>query len=140
MPLHILALLVVFGLAAIIAAVHFSGGSRNIPPMTAEQACERFMQDHQTFDLADCHVADDGRTALIFAKDRGQGGLVLQMGDRLVTRRLGPELLTSVTEIDNGLHLALQDFTLPRATIFLATQANRQALAQRLEPLTGGTA
>ena len=80
MPLHILALLVVFGLAAIIAAVHFSGGSRAIAPMTAEQARERFMQDHQTFDLAYCHVADDGRTALIFSSDPGQWSVVLQMG------------------------------------------------------------
>lgn len=137
MPLHILAILVVVGLTVIIAAVHFSGGSRAIAPMTAELAKSRFLQDHQTFDLADCHVADDGRTALIFSRDPQQGGVVLQMGDKLVTRRLDGGVFAALAQSDDGLHLSLKDFTMPKISVALAEEGNRTTLAQRLRPLTG---
>jgi hypothetical protein len=136
MPLHILALLVVVGLAAIIAAVHFSGGSRAIAPMTEAQARQRFMDDHQTFEVADCHVADDGRTALVFGVEPGQGGVVLQMGDRLVTRRLGPDFVAAISQTSAGLDLALRDFTLPKMFIALANANDRTALIERLHPMT----
>ena len=140
MPLHILAILVVVGLAVIIAAVHFSGGSRAIAPMTAEQAKQRFMQDHQTFDLVDCHVADDGRTALVFSSDPRQGGVVLQMGDKLVTRRLDPALIASLVPSQKGLQLSLRDFTLPKVSIALSQENDRSVLADRLQRLTGEAA
>ena len=140
MPLHILAILVVVGLTVIIAAVHFSGGSRAIAPLTAEQAMQRFKQDHQTFDLADCHVSDDGRTALVFAKDPNQGGLVLQMGDKLVTRKLDQGLVSALVRTDDGIQLALKDFTLPKVSISLAKEHERNVLADRLRPLTGEVA
>lgn len=137
MPLHILAILVVVGLTVIIAAVHFSGGSRAIAPLTAEQAMQRFSQDHQTFDAAECFVADDGRTALVFANDKKQGGLVLQMGDKLVTRKLEPSVFSALVASQDGLHLSLRDFTLPGVSISMSQENERSAAAQRLRPLLG---
>lgn len=135
MPLHILAILVVVGLTVIIAAVHFSGGSREIAPLTADQATLRFKQDHQTFDLAECIVADDGRTAVVFSSDRKQGGLVLQMGDKLVTRKLDAPVFYGLAATQNGLQLSLRDFTLPKVSIALIKEEERSALAERLESL-----
>ena len=63
MPLHILALLVIVGLAAIISAIHFSGGSRAVAPMTAELAMQRFCEDHQMTRMTECVLAEDGSQA-----------------------------------------------------------------------------
>ena len=72
---------------------------------------------------------------MVFSAEPRQAGVVLQMGDRLVTRRLGPELLADIRDTGDGLQLTLKDFTLPRVAIVLADEAVRSDLGQRLKSI-----
>lgn len=139
MPLHILALLVIVGLAAIISAIHFSGGSRAVAPMTADQAMMRFCQDHQMTRITNCVLADDGKSAIVTSDRAQEVGLVLQLGDKLVTRRLSADLLAAVDDTPEGLALKLKDFTLPTVLVRLSSAAAKAKCLQLFEALNGET-
>ena len=139
MPLHILALLVIVGLAAIISAIHFSGGSRAVAPMTAEQAMQRFCEDHQMTHMTECILAEDGRSAIVFSDLAQEVGLVLQLGDKLVTRKLSADLLSQVDDSPDGLALKLNDFTLPTVLVRLSSAAAKEKCLKLFEALDGET-
>jgi hypothetical protein len=113
MPLEILAVMVVAGLALVIGAVHFSGMSRPARIGDAEVARARFLVDYPGEQTGEIAVSDDGRAAFI-ALGGGRTGLVHAIGARYVTRILQPQAVRAVNcDGSGGLALRLRDFTLP---------------------------
>ncbi|MEE9315099.1 MAG: hypothetical protein V3V02_10665 [Rhizobiaceae bacterium] len=117
MPLHILAILVVFGLAVIIGAVHFAGGSKLVPPLTSAIAIERFSIDFPNYQVSDSITAEDGKSVLLLSDKTKSAGLVVQMGNRALTRLITAKRLSEVSLDEEGLNITLRDFTLPNVTL-----------------------
>ncbi len=113
MPLHVLAILVVFGLAAIIGVVHFSGGSKDVLPLSVASAMARFVIDFPEFKISDGIASEDGKCVLLLSENSDRAGLVVQMGCKSLTRLVSTETLSGIVLDDSGLEIALRDFTLP---------------------------
>lgn len=72
-------------------------------------------QDHigVRFDDESVVVATDHLSAFAFSDDHVRLGLVVAMGDRLVTRLVGPEEIGAITSHGDNQRLMLKDWTLP---------------------------
>ncbi len=114
MPLYILAVLVVFGLAVIIGAVHFSGGSKEVTPLTVATATARLATDFPDFNISDSVISKDGKSALLLSDHSDEAGLVVQMGNKSLTRLISNVTLSGIELKDTGLTILLYDFTLPQ--------------------------
>ncbi len=129
-----LAALVVVGVGLIVAAIHFTGGSRGASIASAEQALARFAADYPKERAVDVVVTVDARSALLEMAD-GRTGLVHAVGAKFLTRILGPDDVVSVTNgKDAVLSVRFRDFTFPRARFAFATPAE----AARVEALLTG--
>lgn len=90
---------------------------------------------HQDFfdDHVDAVLLDAPRRhALLLLDDKKAAGLVLALGDKLVTRRLDGDLLNTV-EIDGiRWHLGLDDLVLPSVTLIFDANTAGSAVAEEL--------
>ncbi len=77
-------------------------------------------------------LGQDGQCALVLMAD-GAPALVRAMGDRMVVRRLTPDLVKTVSGAEAVLDLKLRDFTWPRARMVFenaTARANAQSLIE----------
>ena len=139
MPLHILAILVVFGLAIIIGAVHFAGGSQAVSPLEAESAAKRFSLDYPDFKISETSVSKDGKTVLLFSNATPRIGLVVQMGNRSLTRLISRKTLKRVELKNDGLEISIRDFTLPKVQVSAEQIDDLHILENHLDQLIGET-
>jgi hypothetical protein len=115
-------LLSLAGVLVVIALTWAVGWGRAAKIASLDQAAERFHADFPAAEIKAGAVAADGSAALL---DLGDAlGLVMVLGDELVTRKLRPRDI-AVAPGDNGLTLTLADPTLPR--VRLALQADDAA-------------
>ncbi|MEL6883650.1 MAG: hypothetical protein AAFY39_10510 [Pseudomonadota bacterium] len=115
MPLHILLILVVGGIAGIALALHLLGLSR-ATPLTEDTARAAWLRHWPDDAVHSVHVTQDGRAARVEAR---QGrGILWQFGADTCARRLtGAE----VTRIVKGrVDLRLGDYTAPRVRLALS--------------------
>ena len=114
MPLHILLILVVGGIAGIALALHLLGLTAASPmtPATARTAWLRAFPDDR---IADVAVTSDGRAARI-ETDLGRG-IVWQMGADTCARRLHGDEEAHARR--GRVTLYLKDYAAPRVTLTL---------------------
>ncbi len=124
MPLEFLAIMVAFGLALVIGAVHFSGLSRPARLANAGQARARFLLDYPDETIGDIVLGKDGKAAFISLTGR-RIGLVHAIGDRFVTRILERRVVRAIEhEGGEALVLKLDDFTLPKERAVFSNAAD----------------
>lgn len=139
MPLSILAIVVALGLVAIIAVVHFAGGSRPVAALSEDAAMASMALEHSAFQPQHSVLCDRGRTALVFGtpqlpdEPKCVFGVVVQRGRKLVRRLITPEMIAGLTTQNGVIHLRLRDFTLPQITLALADDAARAACFETLD-------
>ncbi|WP_071673388.1 hypothetical protein [Nioella nitratireducens] len=118
MPLHILIILVVGGIAGIAMLTHVFGLSKPLRFETDEQARAAWLRSWPEDRITDIHLAPDGTAALI-ETDHGPG-VVFPMGaDSSGHRMTGAE----ARETASGLRLTFHDFGTPRLDVCLPPEA-----------------
>ena len=106
MNLPILVLIVVVGIALVVAAVHFSGGSALARIDDERQAIARFNADFPEDEIEQVWRAENGMTAVL--SFRSGAGIVRAVGDKLITRRL-PDHAASVSRTGRELTIKLNE-------------------------------
>jgi hypothetical protein len=115
MSLPVLAALVVIGVGMIVAAIHFTGGSRIASIDKPEDARERFAIDYPSLAIVGTHVTLDRRSAFLEIAD-GSMGLVHAVGARFLTRLYRPADVASLRRSgQTAILIRFSDFTFPGA-------------------------
>lgn len=119
MPLEILLILVVVGIAAIAALLHLTGRSkqRNMNSDDARAQWQRHFPDDRILDIT---LGHDGHAAIV-ETDRGPG-LLWAMGTDTVGRRLQE---FDLAEEASGLRIVFHDFSAPKVTLKLNKDETR---------------
>lgn len=113
MPLPVLLVLVVGGIAAIAVLLHLTGRSQALV-MSPEMALAAWARHFPGDDTVEALVTPDGHAALVLT--RQGNGLLWAMGADTVARRLRDFDLIETAE---GLTILFHDFTAPRVTLRL---------------------
>jgi hypothetical protein len=117
MPLPLLVVIVVVGIAAVVFAVHMTGGSRSVTLRDEAAARERFAVDHPEIAVTRVWLTAD-RTAAVLDLGGGTAGLVHAIGGKFLTRIVGAEDLAGAPRASGDrLALRLRDFTWPGAVL-----------------------
>lgn len=111
MPLHILAPMVVLGLALVIGAAWWSDRHKRHRALTVKDYQERFLIDFPNEQVLDCMVAAKGEGAVLRLHRRDRLGLVFTMGQNQSTRLLEPALVREIRLSTDRLDLVLNDFS-----------------------------
>ena len=132
MSLPLLVVIVVFGIALTVLAVHFTGGSKTATLASADQALDRFAEDFPD-DLATAvRLTADGRTAFLDLA-RGRIGIVHGIGDCFLTRIVTPGDVVALTADDPAtILLRLDDFTWKGGRFTFATAGDARAVVAEL--------
>lgn len=130
MSLPVLAALVVIGVGMIVAAIHFTGGSRGASIEEPEDARERFAIDFPNLAIVRTHVTLDRRSAFLEIAD-GRIGLVHAVGAKFLTRLYGPVDVASLRRSgQTAILIRFSDFTFPGARFEFESSANADRVAQ----------
>lgn len=130
MSLPVLAALVVVGVGMIVAAIHFTGGSRGASLDTPGAARERFAIDFPNLAIGRTHVTLDRRSAFLELAD-GRIGLVHAVGARFLTRLYGPMDVASLRRSGpSAILIRFSDFTFPGARFEFENAADADRVAQ----------
>jgi len=132
MSLPVLAALVVIGVGMIVAAIHFTGGSRAASLDTPDAARGRFAIDYPNLAIGRVHVTLDRRSAFLEVADGGVG-LVHAIGAKFLTRLYGPADVTSLRRSgQSAILVRFSDFTFPGARFEFENSADADRVAQIL--------
>lgn len=116
MPLNVLLLLVVFGIAAIAVILHLLGKSSR-PALTSDSAREAWLRHFPEDTVTEVHVAQAGYVALIDT-DSGEG-LVWTMGADTVARKLQD---VRIDDKDTHLRVRFTDFAAAQVRLVLTPE------------------
>ena len=132
MDLTVLVILVAGGIAAIVAAVHLTGGSETARLADAEAAVARFRLDHPEAEIGRVHLANAGQAAFLELADGGTG-IVQAFGAHFLTRIVSDADVRSLERpLDSRLVLRLNDLTWPGGTFDFTDADSAEAVAARL--------
>ena len=132
MSLPFLVAMVVAGISAIVAAVHFTGGTRRVRLGGPEEAVKRFREDFADEPVAAVRLTASGDAAFLELAD-GRTGLVHSFGDRFLTRIISPaDVVTCQRVGDAGVALRIADFTFSGGIYHFADATKAEAVAHRL--------
>lgn len=135
MGLTLLVILVVGGIAAIVLAVHLTGGSRTARLADAAQARARFAEDFPDHAVRAVRLAGDGETAFLALGD-GRTGIVQAFGDRFLTRVLAARDIAGLEKPDAvTVSVRLRDFTWTGGRFRFADPADADAVFAALDGL-----
>lgn len=130
MSLPVLAALVVIGVGMIVAAIHFTGGSRGASIEKPEDARERFAIDYPNMAIVRTHVTLDRRSAFLETAD-GDMGLVHAVGARFLTRLYRPADVASLRRSgETAILIRFSDFTFPGARFEFESPVDADRVAQ----------
>jgi hypothetical protein len=113
MPLDLLLVLVIGGIAAIALVLHLSGHSQ-VAPLTKETARAGWLRHFPGSPPLEVRLSADGRAALV--QTERMAGVVWQIGADTIARPLGDHRLS---ETAAGLVLRFDDFGAPRLSLTL---------------------
>ncbi|MGX7873163.1 hypothetical protein ACVDG5_010540 [Mesorhizobium sp. ORM6] len=132
MSLPVLVVLVVFGIALSVAAVHLTGGSKTATLAVPDQALSRFAEDFPDEVVGAIHLTADAKAAFLDL-GRGRIGIVHSIGDCFLTRivTLG-DIKVSTTGEANTILIRLADFTWKGGRFRFPSAADAQALLNAL--------
>ena len=136
MPLSMLIVIVIIGLAVVIGAVHVFGGER------AAALDEHAVRDIWRYEFGEestveAVVSDDRTTGFLKVADNAIG-LVRQMGAHHIVRRLDAGSVNSVQITGRRINLNLTETTLPRLQISIDDDSKRAEVIAMLENLIAG--
>ena len=130
MSLPVLAALVVIGVGMIVAAIHFTGGSRGASLDTPDVARARFAIDFPNRAIGRTHVTLDRRSAFLELAD-GRVGLVHAVGAKFLTRLYGPVDVTSLRRSgQSAILIRFSDFTFPGARFEFESSTDADRVAE----------
>ncbi|MDX8532502.1 hypothetical protein RFM41_29170 [Mesorhizobium sp. VK25A] len=132
MSLPVLVVLVVFGIALSVAAVHFTGGTTTATLAGADQALARFAEDFPDERPGVVWLTADNRTAFLELGPQ-RCGIVQSIGDCFLTRIVTPHDILAVTTEGTAVSVRLNDFTWKGGNFVFADEAGALAVAAALQ-------
>jgi len=110
MSLPLLGAMVVVGIAAIVLAVHLTGGSRAARLADQAHARDRFREDFPDEKVEDVVLTEEHRAAFLPLAGGGMG-IVHGFGDRFFTRIVDPEDILAIEASGPVLRIRLNEFS-----------------------------
>ncbi|RUU01341.1 hypothetical protein EOD23_21650 [Mesorhizobium sp. USDA-HM6] len=132
MSLPVLVVLVVFGIALSVAAVHFTGGTTTATLAGVDQALARFADDFPDEEPGAVRLTSD-RHAAFLELSAHRCGIVQSIGDCFLTRIVTRRDVLALTREGNVVTLRLNDFTWKGGKFAFADKADAQAVAATLQ-------
>lgn len=132
MSLPVLVVLVAFGIALSVAAVHFTGGTTTATLAGADQALARFAEDFPDEKPGAVRLTADNHAAFLDLGPR-RCGIVQSMGDCFLTRIVTPNDILALAEEGKAVSLRLKDFTWKGGRFVFANEADARAVAATLQ-------
>ena len=130
MSLTLLVAIVVVGIAAVVIAVHMTGGSRTATLADAAAARRRFAEDFPDIRARKVHLTS-ARNAAFLELDAGKVGMVQSFGGKYLTRLVAAGDLASTPKAEgNATLVRLRDFTWKGGAFEFETEAQAEAVAQ----------
>ncbi|RWD70925.1 hypothetical protein [Mesorhizobium sp.] len=132
MSLPVLVVLVAFGIALSVAAVHFTGGTTTATLAGADQALARFAEDFPDERPGAVRLTADNHAAFL---DLGpqRCGVVQSIGDCFLTRIVTPNDILGLTRDGDVVSLRLKDFTWKGGRFAFDNEADARAVAATLQ-------
>ncbi|AZO37924.1 hypothetical protein EOA27_30740 [Mesorhizobium sp. M2A.F.Ca.ET.037.01.1.1] len=132
MSLPVLVVLVAFGIALSVAAVHFTGGTTTATLAGAAQALARFADDFPDERPGAVRLTADNHAAFL---DLGpqRCGIVQSIGDCFLTRIVTPHDILALAREGKAVSLRLKDFTWKGGRFAFANEADARAVAATLQ-------
>jgi hypothetical protein len=128
-PLSILLLLVLGGIAGIALALHLLGLTKT-PQFTDETAANAWLRHHPDDTVLSVHLTQDGRAARVLT-DRGRG-IAWHMGADTCVRRLDGTEEAHARGDQVALHL--NDYSAPRVNLILTADEQEEWANWMIEP------
>ncbi|TPJ80227.1 hypothetical protein [Mesorhizobium sp. B2-6-2] len=132
MSLSVLVVLVVFGIALSVAAVHFTGGTTTATLAGADHALARFAEDFPDERPRTVRLTADNHAAFLDLAPQ-RCGIVRSIGDCFLTRIVTPRDILALTREGNVASLRLNDFTWKGGNFVFADEADALAVAAALQ-------
>lgn len=133
MPLPIFIAVGLTACAVIAAYAHWLGRSARQGFADAGEALRLFQAACPDLAAREAHPAGDGHAALV-TLENGDVGLLYAMGSKWMARDLPAGSVKALKRLsDNRLRLILADYTMPRLTIALADERERERWIEALE-------
>lgn len=138
MSLPVLVAMVAIGIALIIAAVHFTGGTKAAVLESEADARRRFADDFPDEQIEDVRLTQAKGSAFLRLRD-GRAGVVQAIGGRFLTRIVMPAELVKVSRPDPAtVSVRFRDFTWPGGDFRFAGEAEALAVMDMLDPAKAG--
>ncbi|WP_206075927.1 hypothetical protein [Mesorhizobium sp. Z1-4] len=132
MSLTLLVVMVVVGIAAVVAAVHMTGGTVTAALDGTEAARQRFASDFADMEVTETWLTEQ-RDAAFLALEDGRTGIVCAFGDRFLTRIASAGDPAMRVECDGRtVRIRMDDFTWHGGPFTFASEADALAIARRL--------
>ncbi|RWD88668.1 hypothetical protein [Mesorhizobium sp.] len=132
MSLPVLVVLVVFGIALSVAAVHFTGGTTTATFATADQALARFAEDFPDEKPGAVRLTSDRQAAFLELASQ-RCGIVHSIGDCFLTRIVTPRDVLALVREGSVVSLRMDDFTWKGGRFAFANEADALAMAAALQ-------
>lgn len=132
MSLPVLVVLVVFGIALSVAAVHFTGGTITATLAGADQAVARFAEDFPDERPQAVWLTADRHSAFL-ELGRQRCAIVQSIGDCFLTRIVAPHDVSALAREGNAVSFRLNDFTWKGGKFAFADETGAQAVAAALQ-------
>jgi hypothetical protein len=133
MSLPVLVAIVTVGIALAVAAVHFTGGSRQARISGEDEALQRFLLDFPAEKAEAVRLTSNGQAAFI-SLHRAGTGIVGVIGDKFLTRIVSARDIRSVKLAGNKVSVRFRDFTWPGGDFVFAEPSAAQEIAEALDP------
>ena len=134
MSLPVLVVLVVVGIAAIVLAVHLTGGTRNATLADEAAARQRFALDYPRENPAAIRLTK-AREAAFLELDRSRTGIVESFGGHFLTRIVTPaDVERADRPSPDELTVVFRDFTWRGGRFAFASAEDAGRIAERLMP------
>ncbi|WP_394891743.1 hypothetical protein ACG873_11040 [Mesorhizobium sp. AaZ16] len=133
MSLPVLVAIVAVGIALAVAAVHFTGGSRQAGISSEGEALQRFLLDFPAEKAEAVRLTSDGKAAFISLYGAGTG-IVGVIGDKFLTRIACARDIKSLTLAGNTVSIRFRDLTWPGGEFVFADLSAAQEIAEALDP------
>lgn len=133
MSLALLVVIVVVGIAAIVLAVHLTGGTRLATLEGEDAARRRFAEDFPNATPRRVVLTERANAAFLDL-DGVRTGIVQAFGDRFLTRIVSPADIRAVSREETRLTIEFHDFTWRRAEFAFSSRTDALRIAARLSP------
>jgi hypothetical protein len=133
MSLPVLVAIVAIGIMLAVAAVHFTGGSKQASISSESEALQRFLLDFPAEKVEAVRVTSDGQAAFISLYGASTG-IVGVIGDKFLTRIVSARDVRSLTLAGSTVSIRFRDFTWRGGDFVFAEPSAAREIAQALDP------